>query len=602
MNKIEANISLFAITFFASIQYVFLAGVPADLSHFAFMCITNLIGFLMTFAFFFGELFRLDVKQIIQSSILSLELIGFNFFMLIGVKNLDPSVVAAVISSYFVFILIFESVIKRKWPEKFSIISVFAVLAGLFLMINANIKSLLNINILYLIISNVFFAVYVMSVGSYASSSNPSILAMGQMFFCFIFALILWIFEAVFTDIKLNIPTNREFWVGVIYISFFIRGIYGIIQVYAQRYVSPLNTSLIFSSEIVMTMLVSPIISKMFGTAAEPVTLLKIIGSILIVFGIICIEPGFLKKISSILSRGINFSRPNKNIAQKITAGKEFFVITLVTLIYVAVNIPVLMTGFLPDYAGIKNAVPFVAGLFFGFSGVTGCCAGAVFSSFIMVEPIIEILWECWCVTVVGLCMYYGWHHLSKTHRIRFKQVEHYSRYIILVLIASILCFKPSYIVSYFLTGLIIGLPINILFGSLLYVEPFLPAWCEMKYDAEFELDNKPENLERVNEILEETANASKIDLKRILETQSCLEELAIRIFNALPDTKIKVNIIYYNAISMRLDYVGIKYNPFKINKHEDVLDIMSLKIIKHRALRASFFYVEGKNKVHVVI
>ncbi|MDY6432372.1 MAG: hypothetical protein SPK67_05940, partial [Synergistales bacterium] len=66
MNKIEANISLFAITFFASIQYVFLAGVPADLSHFAFMCITNLIGFLMTFAFFFGELFRLDAKQIIQ--------------------------------------------------------------------------------------------------------------------------------------------------------------------------------------------------------------------------------------------------------------------------------------------------------------------------------------------------------------------------------------------------------------------------------------------------------------------------------------------------------------------------------------------------------
>ena len=80
MNKIEANISLFAITFFAAVQYIFLAGVPADLSHFAFLCVTNLIGFLITFLFFFGELFRLDVKQVIQSIILSAELVGFNFF------------------------------------------------------------------------------------------------------------------------------------------------------------------------------------------------------------------------------------------------------------------------------------------------------------------------------------------------------------------------------------------------------------------------------------------------------------------------------------------------------------------------------------------
>ena len=52
----------------------------------------------------------------------------------------------------------------------------------------------------------------------------------------------------------------------------------------------------------------------------------------------------------------------------------------------------------------------------------------------------------------------------------------------------------------------------------------------------------------------------------------------------------------------MRLDYAGIKYNPFRINKNEDILDIMSLKIIKHRALRASFVYSDKENKIHVVI
>ena len=599
MNKIEANISLFAITFFAAIQYVFLAGVPAGLSHFAFMCVTNLIGFLMTFAFFFGELFRLDNRQIIQSMILSAELIGFNLFMLMGVKQIEPAVASAVISSYFVFILIFDAVFYHKKPSSMSIVSVISVLIGLFLMINADIKSLLNIDILYLIISNIFFAVYVMSVGHYASSSNPSILAMGQMFFCFIFALILWIGEAIFTDTKFALPTNKEFWVGVFYISFFIRGLYGIIQIYAQRYVSPLNTSLIFSSEIVMTMLVSPVIAAMFNIAPEVITSFKIAGSILIIFGLLVIEPELINKIRSFLQKKTNVSV--HNTSPKISSFKKIFLILSISIIYILVDIPVLMTGFLPDHAGIKNVMPFVTGLFFGIYGVIGCCIGAVISSYIMAEPLSEILWECWCLIVVGLCMYYGWHKFSKTHRIRFKEMEHYSRYVFLTVIASILCLKPDYITSYFLTGIIVALPVNILFGSLLYVEPILPGGCTMKYDADFELTSAPESLVKANEILEETADG-RINIKRILETQSCLEELSIRIFNAMPDTKIKVSIIYYNAISMKLDYIGAKYNPFKINKNEDILDLVSLNIIKHRALRASFFYVDGENKIHVVI
>ena len=53
MNKLEANISLLAITFFAAIQYVFLANIPADVSSFAFLAITNLIGFLFAAVFLF---------------------------------------------------------------------------------------------------------------------------------------------------------------------------------------------------------------------------------------------------------------------------------------------------------------------------------------------------------------------------------------------------------------------------------------------------------------------------------------------------------------------------------------------------------------------
>ena len=146
----------------------------------------------MILAFFFGELFRFDSKQIIQSSILSGELTGFNIFMLMGVQNVAPVVSASVLSSYFIFVLIFEAFLYRRFPQKVHIASVFLVLLGLFFMMDGDLMSLLDRNIFYLLIAEIFLAVYVMTVGSYASSSNPAILAMGQMFFCFAFSLILW--------------------------------------------------------------------------------------------------------------------------------------------------------------------------------------------------------------------------------------------------------------------------------------------------------------------------------------------------------------------------------------------------------------------------
>ena len=474
-----------------------------------------------------------------------------------GVKSFNPAVTSSVLSSYFVFIFIFEAVLYHKMPTKTSFLSVSLVFIGLFFMINFDVKSLLKIEILYYLISNAFFAVYVMNVGSYAKSSNPSILAMGQMFFCFLFSLILWIFEIIFKYAAFSLPTDKDFWVGVIYTSFFIRGLYGIIQIYAQRYVSPLNTSLIFASEIVMAMLISPLLSAILGTTPDVITPLKILGSGLIILGLLVMEPEFFKAVRNLLH--IKIKLPENHNPVKIGVNKKIFVVILTAVIYVFVDIPVLMTGFLPDYAGIKNSIPFIAGFFYGNYGVIGCCIGCFISSSVMGETFSSMLWECWCLIIIGNCIYYGWHLLSKSHRIHFKKLKHYTRYIILSFIASVLCLNPDYMISYFLTGILIGLPVNILFGSLLYIEPFVPSFAAVKSDAEFELENVSGSLDKANDFLQDTAMDKGVNLKRVFEIESCLEELSIRIFNAIPDAKIKVKVIYYNAISMRLSYSGVK-------------------------------------------
>ena len=198
MNKLEVNISLLIMTFLASVQYVFLAGVPENISHFAFLCVTNLVGFLITIAFFFGELFRLDTRQVFQSMLLSAELVVFNLFLLLGVRGISATVAAAVIVAYFVFITAFYAVFQKQPPSTGTLAGVIAVLFGLFMTTDADISGFMNMNVFYLVAADIVFALYVITVGKYAASSNPSILAMGQMFFCFLFSLGLWTVEAVF--------------------------------------------------------------------------------------------------------------------------------------------------------------------------------------------------------------------------------------------------------------------------------------------------------------------------------------------------------------------------------------------------------------------
>lgn len=585
MSRLEANISLLIITFFAAVQYIFLAGVPESVSHFAFLCVTNLVGFLITLSFFFGELFRLDKHQILQSILLSAELVVFNLFMLLGVRGISTTITAAVLSSYFVFIVIFTALFLKQRPSAGTIAGVLAVLAGLFLMTDADINGLMNVNVLYLVVADIAFALYVMTVGAYAANSNPSILAMGQMFFCFVFSLVLWGGDAAFFGANFTLPLDASFWGSVIYVSFFIRGLYGIIQIYAQRYVTPLNTSLIFSTEIIMTMVISPIMSRVFGTPPENITTLRIAGSIAIVLGLLMTEPVIFDAVKKMFHVGMN--------------AKVIFVCALA---YALIDFPVQSLRILPVHAGIKNFLPFSLGLFFGPGGVFGCCIGCVASFGILGLATEEILIECISITITGLGIWYGWHFASKEKEVHFRTVSHYAKYTFLVLVLSVVNLDIRVSFAYFVMGLLVSLPINILFGNILGIDPVLPDGSAIKNDAVFVIDAEAETLEAANETLELTGEEKGAKMKQVFEIQSCIEELSIRILNEIPDAVINVDVKYGYAVSVKLNYKGEKYNPFIIKQGENMLDIMSLRIIKHRALRASYSYRSGENFIHVII
>ncbi len=557
MSRLEANISLLIITFFAAAQYVFLAGVPENVSHFAFLCITNLVGLLITLAFFFGELFRLDKQQVFQSIVLSAELVVFNLFTLLGVRGINTTTSAAIVSAYFVFIVIFSVVFLKQTPSLGTMSGVIAVLAGLFLMTDADIHGLMNANVLYLLIADAFFALYIMTVGTYAKSSNSSILAMGSLFFCFVFSLILCGCDALFFGADFSVPSEPAFWGGVIYMSFFIRGLYGIVQLYAQRYVTPLNTSLIFSTALIMTMAISPLMTKFFGAPPKTITPLRIAGAVIIVIGILLAEPEVFDAI--------------RKAVRESSESRSFFVSSAVR--------------------NFLNACQHFR--------VIAVSAAAYF---LMGIPAAEILREFLYIAVTGLGMWYGWHIFADSPRIQFRRIAHFVTYILLVLVLSMACFDMKVSAAYFIMGVLICLPVNILFGSILGVEPVLPNGEIPQDDACFVIDSEPELLEAANKTIELAGETAGVNTNQVMRIQSCIEELSIRILKAIPHAKINVSVKFGYAVSVKISCKGAKYNPFRIKKDEDMLDSMNLSIIKHRALRASYSYRDGTNLVHVIV
>lgn len=288
-----------------------------------------------------------------------------------------------------------------------------------------------------------------------------------------------------------------------------------------------------------------------------------------------------------------------------LSSREKFTLVIVSCLAYFLMDVPVQMTGILPSYAGIKNFLPSTLGLFFGLYGVTGCVLGCILSAVVLSSQLNAIIVECVCIAVTGLGMFHAWHISTKSSRPSFKSWQDYVRYIVILFALSALSgtfYRVSAGLAYFLTGLLIALPINILFSSLLYIEPLMPRWKTPVYDAEFCLLPNAESLEGANEILETAGMKRGVKMKRVLEIQSCIEELSIRIIKADPEARISVSVIFGDAISARLHYEGKKYNPFKMEAGEDEIDIMGMKIIKRRAIRASFSYSRGVNYVHAVV
>ena len=324
-----STLGLIFITFLSAIQYIFLRNVPDTVSTFSFLCVTNLIGFVILALTQFKKLFTLKKHTLLKGILFAVELSGFNFFLLLGSRHMDSVIISSVVSMYFVFVTPLLLLLKRKVNFLSGIATVIAIIA-LLLMFGADTDALFSsMDVVYLLIADIFFASYLVSVSILGKNEDSVQLTMSQMLFAIVFALVGWLIESRLGSGEFALPTDSRFWISALFIGVFIRAVYGLIQIVSQKHVPAINASLIFSSEIVITLILNPLLCRLFGTEYLPATVYQIIGCVLFIIATLLVDDTFTKRIGFSDLEPPAYVNEKGVTVQKSSVSKKIIVTTL---------------------------------------------------------------------------------------------------------------------------------------------------------------------------------------------------------------------------------------------------------------------------------
>ncbi len=292
----KATIGLLLITIMAALQYVFVANVPDSVSAFSYTFITYLVGFAVLGIARIKSFKLITKKTLLKGLLMAAELLGFNVFMILGSRNMESVVISSVLSMYFVFVTPLLLLLKKKVSFRSAIASLVAVIA-LLLMFGADTEVFFESpNVLYLILSDICFAAYVITISVMGENEDSSALTLAQMIFSVILSFIGWAFMVIIGQASFGYPTDKFFWISVLFMGLFIRALYGIVQVSCQKFVPPITASLIFASEIIITLISDPIMTRILHTEYTPVTIYQVIGCIFFVLAMLVVDDDFMQK------------------------------------------------------------------------------------------------------------------------------------------------------------------------------------------------------------------------------------------------------------------------------------------------------------------
>lgn len=400
MNKLQANIALVCVTLCWSTEVIIFSNIPDTVAPFATTCITNLIAAALLFASFFKhvrlELSRGKAKILKRCLFLGVLNCAYNLMFLYGLKYFNVTMGAFTFSMTVVIIPIVLLTMRQRVSRN-TWISVILVTAGICVALGGEIDSATLPGFFLMATGCALRAIFIIKLNSYAREHDPVALSSFIAAVVALTSFVIWTFmdPATFANFVWTEETIASLFIYAYFVIFFAQTI----NVFAQRKASAAGAAVIYSLEIVFSVIWG---ATLPGFLVDRVVLTPsiLIGCALVVAGSLVTladakqedaeadtpkmetavaatsEPAHEPHASqSAESDAARAPRPRLSRRQ-LVRGFEMFLVLLVVYLILAIPFKVLMI--IPGFADVRPVVVFQAifGIFFGFPGALAYAVG----------------------------------------------------------------------------------------------------------------------------------------------------------------------------------------------------------------------------------
>ncbi len=292
-----ATLLLILFTVFAAAQRVLMYNAPNADPSFAFLCITNLIGFLVLFLVKTVKRKTLSGSAIKKGFFLATLLFFFNLFLMIGLRGGSLVTASSVMSLFFIFVTPIL-LILRKRVSYFSFIATLVAIVALTLMMGDRTEDLLgSVYVGYIFLADFFYAGYMVGVSVLGEKEEPFALTVSLTGFSTLFCVAGWLIECHVKGASFALPKTGIFWIPAVLSGVLMRAFLSYGHIWAQQIVAPLKASLLLSGQVVVALIMNPIVCSYLGVEYVPATFFQWAGALLLISAAFMVDERYMARI-----------------------------------------------------------------------------------------------------------------------------------------------------------------------------------------------------------------------------------------------------------------------------------------------------------------
>ncbi|MCR5060511.1 MAG: DMT family transporter [Saccharofermentans sp.] len=285
MNVFQANICLLCVTFCWSTEVILFACIPDTVSPFATTCITSLVGGILLFLCFARKVIEAIKKhgKRLFKYVLSLAAMNtvYNLLYIFGLRYFDVSTGAFMISMTVVILPVILLTLRKKTSIK-TWLSAGLVFAGIIIVLMRNASIGQSWGLVFMILGCLVRAFFIVLLNKTASLFDSLALSSLISLSVGAIAFIPWLISQ--PVLFAAIPWNKEIIASIAIYSYFVVALAQTLNIVAQKKSTPANATIIYSMEIVFSVIWGAILPASIITPVK-ITGLILAGVILVVLG-----------------------------------------------------------------------------------------------------------------------------------------------------------------------------------------------------------------------------------------------------------------------------------------------------------------------------